>query len=80
MSMAASILQRGGHPNLVRNTITKARINEAFGNHDVNQDQKRLEEPRCKNCGTAKSRHDSWMAMSDEPDRHPFVAKKKTRS
>ena len=39
---------------------------------DNDEDQKRLEEKTCKNCGVAESRHDRWTAA------HPFVAKKRT--
>jgi hypothetical protein len=36
------------------------------------QDQKRLEEPRCKTCGVAETRHHQWT--NDTGDPHPFTA------
>jgi hypothetical protein len=35
------------------------------------QDRKRLEEPRCKNCGVAETRHHQWT--TDTGDSHPFT-------
>jgi hypothetical protein len=70
------MLENGNHPNAIRNTINKQRLGNVA--KDVNQDQKRLdEEPRCKTCGVAKSRHTRWTAELTQDDsgaRHPFVA------
>jgi hypothetical protein len=35
------------------------------------QDQKRLEEPRCKSCGVAEARHQQWVV--DSGDAHTFI-------
>jgi|SRR5829696_374871 len=60
---AEAMLQRGSHFSAVRNKINKDRLQHFSGTFDAKQDQKRLEEePRCKNCGVAMSRHAQWMA------------------
>ena len=71
-NMAEAMLQRGIHPNAVRNTINRQRLGEIF--NDVKQDQKRLdEEPRCKTCNVTMSRHAQWLA--DSGDIHIFATK-----
>jgi hypothetical protein len=72
------MLQRGMHPNAVRNKVIKARNTAVAVAVSKAQKQRRLdEEPRCKTCGIAKTKHTRWMAeltQADDPARHPFIA------
>jgi hypothetical protein len=68
----------GDRPMAVAQSQPETRPNrgpglDGFGN-GKRQDQKRLEEePRCKNCGVTKTRHNDWNQQLPNDAQHPFT-------
>ena len=82
MTKAEAMLQRGNHPNAVRNKINEDRLEEHSDRRP--RDLSKLlarqtddaDDPRCAHphCGISQSRHDRGMAQVEADKQHPFQA------
>lgn len=86
LNTAGAMLERGAHPNAVRNKINKDRLGQFSAPvKSVNEDQRQermREEAKCRNCGVTPSRHDRWMEVvkAEGGAVHPFVRRTKRKT